>query len=105
MKYLFASIFLAVPSLVFAAEEFNYERIAQRNQKSALSADKVGAAKMQGECLVGLKNLNFKKQDEFDPIAEWSSYRSISLLEQFSPCEVLIMMEVAQKQLRADRSQ
>jgi hypothetical protein len=49
--------------------------------------------------LVALKELNFKKKDGFDPVAEWTSYRSISLLEQFPPCEVLIMMEVARKSL------
>lgn len=101
MKYLLVFV-LVVSSVTLAAEEFNYDAIAQRHSKSALNADKVNAAKMQGECLVGLKNINYKKKDVFDPIAEWSSYRSISLLEQFSPCEVLIMMEIAQKQMRAD---
>jgi len=34
-----------------------------------------------------------------DPIAEWVNLRAFSLLEQFPPCDVLIMMEVARKQL------
>lgn len=55
---------------------------------------------MQGECLVRLKKLNIKRKRQFDPIAEWTNYRSISLLGQYSPCEVFVIMEVAQKQLR-----
>ena len=55
---------------------------------------------MQGECLVGLKELNFKRTEKFDAVAEWTNYRTISLLEQFAPCQVLIMMEVAQRKLR-----
>jgi hypothetical protein len=60
-------------------------------------------AKMEGECLVGLKELNFKEKDEFDPVAEWTSYRTSPLLEQFSPCQVLIIMEVAQQQLESSQ--
>ena len=81
------------------ANEYSYSEIAKRHQDSALDAGVVEAARMQGECLVGLKELNFKKKDEFDPIAEWTNYRSISLLEQFPPCEVLIMMEVARSRI------
>ena len=40
---------------------------------------------MQGECLVGLKELNFQKREDFDPVAEWTNYRAFSLLEQFPP--------------------
>jgi len=65
-----------------------------------LDAKAVKRAQMEGECLVGLKNLNFKKQDDFDAVAEWTSYRSFSLLEQYSPCQVLIIMEVAQAKLK-----
>lgn len=56
---------------------------------------------MQGECSAGLKELNSRKANEFDPVAEWTDYRSISLLRQFPPCEVLVMMEVARTQLKA----
>lgn len=83
--------------------EFSYEKIAKRNDYVGLSQQQVAEAKMQGECLVGLKDLNFKKKDEFDPVAEWTSYRSISLLEQFTPCQVLIMMEVARNQLMSEK--
>jgi hypothetical protein len=44
--------------------------------------------------------LNFKKKNKFDAIAEWTNYRTISLLEQFSPCDVLVIMEVAKNKLR-----
>ena len=59
------------------------------------SSTALNDAKMQGECLVGLKQLNFKRRGSFDPVAEWTNYRSLSSLEQFPPCEVLVMMEVA----------
>lgn len=90
-------------SLQAAASEYSYESIASRNNESLLSEEIVNAAKMQGECLVGLKELNFAKKEDFDPVAEWTNYRSVSLLEQYSPCEVLIMMEVAQSKLRKSK--
>ena len=77
------------------ASDYSYSVVAERYKDSALDEQTVQESRMQGECLVGLKELNFKKKDNFDPIAEWTNYRSISLLEQYSPCEVLIMMEVA----------
>ena len=82
------------------ANQFSYDDIAKRNQDAALTIEQLKKAKMLGECLVGLKELNFKKKIEFDPIAEWTNYRSVSLLEQFSPCQVLVIMEVAQKELK-----
>jgi hypothetical protein len=80
-------------------EAFSYEEIAKRFSATELSAEAVTAAKMHGECLVGLKQLIFVKRDHFDPVAEWINYRTISLLEQFPPCNVLVMMEVARKEL------
>lgn len=85
------------------ANEYSYPDIAKRFGNSALTEQQVMKLKMEGECLVGLKELNFKKQREFDPVAEWTNYRSISLLEQFSPCQVLVIMETAQKKLRASQ--
>lgn len=84
---------------------YTYEKIAKRNADVALSEQEIRTAKMQGECLVGLKELNFKKKDAFDPVAEWTSFRSISLLEQFSPCQVLVMMEIARKELTKKEQQ
>lgn len=81
------------------ADEFSYESIADRYEETKLDARSVQAARMHGECLVGLKHLIFVKRDEFDPVAEWINYRTISLLEQFPPCNVLIMMEVARNEL------
>ena len=83
------------------AAEFSYDKVEKRYPVTALSPKQVTYAKMQGECLVGLKDLNFKKKSHFDPVAEWGNYRSLSLLEQFPPCDVLIMMEVAQSKLKA----
>ncbi len=90
---------ILVLSIQVSANEFTYKEIAKNNQTVALSKKTVDTFKMHGKCLVGLKELNFKKKDKFDPVAEWTSYRSLSLLEQFPPCEVLIMMEVARKEL------
>ena len=81
------------------AEEFSYEAIAKRFNSTQLDATSVEAAKMQGECLVGLKRLNFRKRPAFDPVADWPPSRSLTMLEQFPPCSVLIMMEVARKQV------
>jgi len=86
-------------SISTGQDSFAYEEIAKRYSGSQLSSAGVEEAKMQGECLVGLKNLNFRKRDDFDPVAEWTNYRSLSLLEQFPPCTVLIMMEVARTEL------
>lgn len=94
--------FLLITSTNTYGEAFNYQEIAKRHGNSALKSDVVAAAKMQGECLVGLKELNFKKKNTFDPVAEWTSYRSGTLLQQYSPCEVLLIMEVAQAKLNAD---
>ena len=66
-----------------AAASFAYEAIADRYSSTRLDPRSVLSAKMQGECLVGLKELNFRKKDDFDPVAEWTNYRAISLLEQF----------------------
>jgi hypothetical protein len=87
----------------FAEANNTYADIAKRNAAVAFNKQQVMEAKMQGECLVGLKELNFKKKNEFDPVAEWTSYRSSSLLEQLSPCQVLIIMEVAQNKLKASQ--
>lgn len=97
------TILLLVSALWFSAavgqQSFSYDDIAKRYSDSRLTSAEVDDAKMQGECLVGLKNLNFRKREDFDPVAEWTNYRSLSLLEQFPPCIVLIMMEVARSEL------
>ena len=81
------------------AEGFSYAAIAERYPDSQLSAAAVNDFEMQGECLVGLKELNFQKREDFDPVVEWTNFRAISLLEQFPPCKVLVMIEVARREL------
>lgn len=104
-KILSLAVLLVASASPFSqATEFTYAAIAKRFNGAALSVEQVEQARMQGECLIGLKALNFKNKTEFDPVAEWTDYRSISLLEQFPPCEVLIMLEVAQKVLKAQAS-
>lgn len=80
-----------------------YPKIAAAYPDARLSPAEVTYAQMQGKCLVGLKDINFRKKQEFDPVAEWTNYRSLSLLEQFPPCTVLIMMETARKDLMEEQ--
>ncbi len=87
-------------SRVTLAEEFSYKNISKRYQDVQLDEKAVKSAKMEGECLVGLKELNFKKKQKFDAVAEWTNFRSISLLEHYSPCTVLIIMEVAKSKIK-----
>lgn len=99
-----ATLLTAFAAGFAAAEDFSYDAIAERYADTRLDPETVRAAKMQGECLVGLKELNFQKRDDFDPVAEWTNYRSLSLLEQFPPCTVLIMIEIAREELIPDES-
>ncbi len=85
------------------AEDFSYEAIAERFSDTQLASSRVEEARMHGECMVGLKHLIFVPRHGFDPVAEWVNYRTYSLLEQFPPCDVLIMMEVARKQLMSEQ--
>ena len=99
LKVLILALLVGFSTAGKAAEKFTYSEIAKRYQAEQLTKEQVAEAKMHGECLVGLKELNFRSSDEFDPVAEWTNYRSLSLLEQFPPCQVLVMMEVARKEL------
>jgi hypothetical protein len=99
------SLAAAVTLLAASAhgESYEYADIAKRYSDVKLTDPQLRHARMQGECLVGLKNLNFKRSAEFDAVAEWTNYRSLSLLEQFPPCTVLVMMEVARELLMAEQ--
>ena len=91
-------------SVYVTANEYTYEEISKRHLNVSLTKKQTDALKMQGECLAGLKQLNFRKSDKFDPVAEWTSYRSLSPLEQFPPCDVLLMLEVASKEIRKNEN-
>ena len=105
-KFVLVAITLCIFCVsVSQADEFSYEAVAKRFGDTKLDAKQVQEAKMHGECLVGLKRLIFVKRDDFDPIAEWINYRTFTLLEQFPPCYVLIMMEVAREELMDGDSQ
>ena len=95
------SVVLCFLSAYSFAEINRYSEVSNKFGKYALNENAVENAKMQGECLVQLKELTFKKKNTFDPISEWINYRSVSLLEQYSPCEVLIMLEVANNKIRS----
>lgn len=99
-KVLTALCVLGVSTSALAQDSFQYNDIAKRYQDHAIDSVKMSQLKMQAECLVGIKKLNFKRKDSFDPIAEWTSFRTRSLLEQYSPCETLVMLELAQKELK-----
>jgi hypothetical protein len=88
--------------MVSNAAEYSYEDISKRYNSVRLEITSVEDARMQGECLVGLKHLNFQKRTDFDPVAEWTNYRAFSLLEQYPPCTVLIIIEVARRELQKD---
>ncbi len=105
IRILAAALMLTFCLPVAHAGDFSYTAVAERFNESRLASEAVQEAKMHGECLVGLKQLIFVKRQNFDPVAEWINYRSLSLLEQFPPCTVLIMMEVARAELMADTAQ
>lgn len=92
-------------SAAVGQDAFSYDAIAKRHPATGLGTEAVADARMQGECLVGLKKLNFQKRSDFDPVAEWTNYRSLSLLEQYPPCHVLIMMEVARSELLKEEAE
>lgn len=99
-RYIAATLLFLLPIFsIAAADDFAYADIAMRYAETRLDDKSVQEAKMHGECLVGLKQLIFVKRDHFDPVAEWINYRAFSLLEQFPPCTVLVMMEVARDEL------
>lgn len=102
IKKTITAVLIAASTQALAIDpDYRYQAIEKRYGNAALKDSTVKNAKMQGECLVGLKNVNFKKANSFDAVAEWTSYRSVSLLEQYSPCEVLIMMETAKVKLQS----
>lgn len=103
MKNVTALCFLMMVAMTANADDsYASADIAKRYPDVAMTPNERKEAKMQGECLVGLKELNFKKKNKFDAIAEWTNFRTISLLEQFPPCDVLVMMEVAKNRLRVN---
>ncbi|MFT6268733.1 MAG: hypothetical protein ACJAVV_001548 [Alphaproteobacteria bacterium] len=80
MKYTFLILSLFL-SFQIAAKDLTYQEIAKNNETVALSKEQVETFTIHGQCLIALKELNFKKKDSFDPVAEWTNYRSVSLLE------------------------
>lgn len=100
MKRVLFVLAVSIFSCTAAANTAMYSQVASQYPENALSTEQITNAAMQGECLVQIKELTFKKKNDFDPISEWINYRSVSLLEKYSPCETLIMLEVANIELR-----
>ena len=99
LSAILATVAVTFLSATTQANEYSYADIS-KNSDYKLSKNQVSEAKVQAQCLVGIKKLNFKRKDSFDPIAEWTSFRTAPLLEKYSPCEVLVMLEVVQTELR-----
>lgn len=102
MKHLIY-LLLLLPSLwpVFAfADNFEYDAI-QTRYADVLTSEKERYYTAQGECMAGIKKVNFAG-GEFDPIAEWLRVRTTHLLYEHEPCDVLLILEVAEKYIRAE---
>ena len=102
MKHLLC-LLLLLSSLwpVFAlAEGFEYDAI-QTRYSDVLTDEKERYYTAQGECMAGIKKVNFAG-GEYDPIAEWLRVRTTHLLYEHEPCDVLLILEVAEKYIRAE---
>ena len=100
MKHL-VCLLLLLPSLwpMFAlAEGFEYDAI-QARYADVLTDEKERYFTAQGECMAGIKKVNFAGGD-FDPVAEWLRVRTTHLLYEHEPCDVLLILEVAEKYIR-----
>ena len=61
-----------------ANEHWRFAAIQARFPDAAIDEKRLANARMQGECLVGLKSLNFRgNKAAFDSVAEWSNYRTV----------------------------
>ncbi len=80
------------------AEEYRYKNISSRYPDVEFDRQTVKRARMEGECLLGLKKLSFNQKEEVD---EWAGFQ-LALLEQFSPCTVLIIMETAHSKIKSE---
>lgn len=92
-------LLLLVPGLLLA-EDFEYDAIQSR-YADVLTDEKERHYTAQGECMAGIKKVNFAG-GEYDPIAEWLRVRTTQLLQQHQPCDVLLIIEVAEKHIRAE---
>ena len=91
---------LATPAV---ADDFTVDAIEKRAGQVVLTEAQKTEAQIQGECLVGIKKINFTG-GEFDPVEEWLRFRTSQLLEHNDPCTTLAMLEVAKRHLEAERA-
>lgn len=75
VKTLTISSVLLLSTSMATAKEHSYHKVAKAHPTAKLSKKLVENAKMQGECLVGLKELNYRKKRKV---------RSGSRMEQLS---------------------
>ena len=100
IRIIIGSLFMALFTQTSLADQFDYNNISRRHADVEYNINTVKRAKMEGECLLGLKNLNLRKVDASGSAAEWTRNHSLSLLQQFSPCTVLIIMEEAHSKMQ-----
>ena len=99
MKHLICLLLLMFP-LFALADDFEYNTI-QARYEDVLTDEKERYFTAQGECMAGIKKVNFAG-GEFDPIAEWLRVRTTHLLYEHEPCDVLLILEVAEQHIRAE---
>lgn len=92
-KILFVLVFILI-FFLFLFVINRYDMVVKEYEKIVFKVNVVEGVKMQGVCLVQLKELIFKKKNEFDLIFEWVNYCLVFLFEQYFLCEVFIMLEV-----------
>lgn len=101
MKHLY--LLLLLPSIwpaLALADDFEYDAI-QARYADVLTDEKERYFTAQGECMAGIKKVNFAG-GEYDPVAEWLRVRTTHLLYEHEPCDVLLILEVAEKHIRAE---
>ena len=102
MKHLLCLLLLlsSLWSMLAQAEGFEYDAI-QTRYADVLTSEKERYFTAQGECMAGIKKVNFAG-GEYDPVAEWLRVRTTHLLYEHEPCDVLLILEVAEKHIRAE---
>lgn len=86
------------------AEPVTYAAISERAGHPILDQQQLEHARDEGECLAGIYRLN-AFQGDYDPIHEWLRVRTSHLLQRHSPCELLVMLEVAKSRMQKLRSE
>ena len=98
-----ATTALMLTATPITARDLSSAAIEQR-QGPILTEQEVRRARIEGECLAGIYQNN-AFQGEYNPINEWLRVRTSHLLQKHSPCELLVMLEVAREQMESARAE